>query len=83
MDDRGNRIDYPGITYTPNTDITTTRLLFNSVISTKSANVYLNTPMARHEYMQISIKMIPQEMIDEYNITHLIENVFILAEIRK
>ena len=50
----GNRIDYTGIIYTPNTDITTAKLLSNSVISTKNVkfmgidlkNFYLNTPMA-------------------------------------
>ena len=39
--------------------------------------------MTRYEYMKITITMIPQEMIREYNINHLIDSIFIIAKIRK
>jgi hypothetical protein len=48
----GNLIDYPWEVATPTSDLTTAKLLFNSVISTPGAvfvvmgikNFYLNTP---------------------------------------
>ena len=43
---------------------------------------YLNTPMVRYEYMQIPITILPQEIIKEYDIDHLIDNRFILPEIK-
>eukprot|EP00804_Cyclotella_cryptica_P012506 CCRYP_017700-RA/>CCRYP_017700-RA protein AED:0.42 eAED:0.36 QI:0/0/0/1/0.66/0.25/4/0/397 len=51
----GTYIDYPGNTAVPTSDLTTAKLLFNSVISTDGAtfhggdlkNFYLNTPMDR------------------------------------
>jgi hypothetical protein len=50
----GNLIDYPGNVSTPTADMTTAKILFNSVISTPDArfmctdvkDFYLNTPMA-------------------------------------
>ena len=67
MESRGNKIDYFGIKYTPNVDITTAKLLLNSVISTKNSKVmgidlksfYINMPIARYEYMKNMITMMP------------------------
>ncbi len=55
----GDRVHYPGDTGTPTADILTVKLLLNSIISTPNAkfmtmdikDFYLNTPMARYEYM--------------------------------
>jgi hypothetical protein len=55
---RGNLIQYPNDVSTPTADLTTAKLLFNSVISTPNAKFlaadikyfYLNTEMARYEY---------------------------------
>ena len=44
---------------------------------------YLNTPLARYEYMWVPESMLPQEIIDEYNLRPLIQNGRILAEIQK
>ena len=87
----GNRINYAGVTYTPNTDITTTKLLFNSVISTKNAkftgidlkHFYLNTPMERYEYMHIPITMIPHNIMNKYKLNNIVHNDMLLGKIRK
>ncbi len=55
----GNRVHYPGDAGTPTTNLLTVKLLLNSIISTPNAkfmtmdikDFYLNTPMARYEYM--------------------------------
>lgn len=87
----GNRIDYPGNVSTPTSDLTTAKILFNSVISTKNAkftafdisNFYLNNPMDRYEYMRIPMSQIPQNIITQYNLQELEQNGFVLVEIRK
>ena len=51
----GNLVDYPGTVHTPIANLTTIKLLLNSVISTKKARFcnidlkyfYLNIPMSR------------------------------------
>ena len=58
----------------------------NSVISTKGArymcgdcsNFYLATPLERHQYMRIPIELIPQEIIDLYQLQKNQEWVCIL-----
>ena len=37
-----------------------------------ASNFYLMTPMERKEYMQFHIDMIPDEIMDEYNLHELI-----------
>ena len=61
---------------TPIVDLTTSKLHWNSVISTPGAkylvfddNVfYLNNPMSKHKYHNISISLIPRDAIDKYNL---------------
>ena len=87
----GNLIDYPGDVSTRTADLTTAKCLFNSTISTPGAkfmcadvkNFYLNTPMERYEYMRIHIKLIPPEIIEEYNLLELVHNDYVYIEIRK
>ena len=63
--------------------------MWNSVISTRGAryacididNMYLATPMNRHEYMRIPVKLIPKEFIDEYNFWPLVYNGFVYCQI--
>ena len=58
---RGNLIDYPGGVSTPIDDITTSKIVLNSVVSTPKTNYmciglkffYLGTPLTRHEYLRI------------------------------
>ena len=87
----GNLIDFPGDVSTPTADTTTAKLIINSTISTPGAkymcgdikNFYLGTPMARYEYMRLPIKIIPQEIIDEYSLIPLIHNGYVYLEIRR
>ena len=68
--------DYIGPTSTPTVDMPTVKCHLNSTISTHEAryatidisDFYLNTILARPEYMRISLKLIPQAIIDEYNL---------------
>ena len=72
----GNCINYPGDCGTPTADMLTVKLLLNSFISTKGAkfmsidikNFYLDTPMARYNYMRLKISDLPQDFIDEYKL---------------
>jgi hypothetical protein len=72
----GNLIDYPGELTTRTADLTTTKMLWNSVISTKDArylcldikNFYLGTPMDRFKYMKMPINIFPAETIKQYNL---------------
>lgn len=87
----GNLIDYPGDVSTKTADLTTAKILFNSVLSTPTAkfmgidlkNFYLNTPMARYEYMRLPIDIIPDEIIAQYNLLPLIHHGYVYIEIRK
>jgi hypothetical protein len=72
----GDRINYPGETASKNADLTTSKCLWSSNISTPNArymcadvkNFYLNTLLDRPEYMQLAILIIPQEIIDKYKL---------------
>jgi hypothetical protein len=87
----GNLIDYPGDVSTKTADLTTAKILCNSVLSTPNAkfmgvdlkNFYLNTLLDRYEYMRLSIDIIPDEIIDKYNLRPLVSNGYVYIEIRK
>lgn len=87
----GNQISFPGKVSTPTADLTTAKLLFNSVVSTPGAkfaafditNFYLNNPMERYEYMRIPIKDIPASIIKQYQLMDIVHNGHVLVEIRK
>jgi hypothetical protein len=86
-----NLITYPEELTTRTADLTTTKILWNSVISTPGArymcvnikNMYLVTPMDRKEYMKLPISLIPKEFQDVYNLHSKIHNGFIYMEIVK
>ncbi len=67
------------------------KLLFNLTILTPSAqfktmdisNFYLNTPLDKYKYMRLCLDIIPQEIIDAYNLTNLAHNGWVYIEIRK
>jgi hypothetical protein len=73
----GDRLYLPGPTATQTASLTTTKLLLNSTISTPNArfsafdikNLYYGTPMPRYEYMKLHISKIPNEIIQEYNLS--------------
>ena len=69
----GDRITCLYNVSTPTADLPTIKILWNFVLSTPGAkyftldisNFYLVTPMDRPEYMRISFKIIPQEIIEK------------------
>ena len=73
----GNLIDYSGKLSTRTSDITTSKLMWNSTISTHKArymcpdavNFDLATPLDRPEYMGIEAKLVPQAFIDTNNLS--------------
>ena len=87
----GNLTKYPGKLTTRTADLTTLKLLWNSVISTDDArfaaldvgNFYLETPLERYKYMQLPLKHFPQHTIDQYNLRENAKNGWVYVEIRK
>lgn len=87
----GNLIDYPGDKSTRTADITTSKLVWNSTLSTDKAkymvgdvkHFYLNTPMDQPEYMRIAIELIPDEIIEHYNLLPLVYKGYVYIEINK
>jgi hypothetical protein len=89
---RGDRVHYPGDTSTPTADLLTVKLLINSIISTAGAkfmtmdikDFYLNTPMARYEYMRLRIVDIPDDVIKHYNLRNkATPDGYVYCEIQK
>ena len=78
----GNRLDFPGDTTTNCASLTTTKCISNSTNSTLGArfitldinNFYNNTPTGRYEYMKISLAILPEEIIAQYNLLQLASN---------
>ena len=87
----GDQIDYPFDVSTKTADLTTAKLLFNSVISTPDGrfmsidlkDFYLGTPMDRYEYMRVPIWMLPAAIIEQYKLEPLFNNGFVYVEIRR
>ena len=85
----GNRIAYPGDTGTKTGSLESVKLILNDTLSTPNAkfacfdisNFYLGTPLDRPEYVRIKLSDIPQEFIDEYNLTEYEHNNWIYFEI--
>jgi hypothetical protein len=87
----GNLIEYPSDCSTKTAGLTTTKILFNSTIATPNAkfmcldvkHFYLNTPMACYEYMHLPLAIIPEEIIQAYDLRALAYNSWVNIEIRK
>jgi hypothetical protein len=87
----GDQVDYPGAVSTKTADLSTCKILFNSVLSTPDAKLmtadlrdfYLETPMERYEYVRIAIDIFPQSIINGYDLLPLVHKGFVYAEIRK
>jgi hypothetical protein len=87
----GDKVDYPFDVSTKTADLTTAKLLFNSVLSTPNArfmtadikDFYLGTPMKRFEYMRIPVAMLPSAIMHQYNLTPLVHNGHVYVEIRR
>jgi hypothetical protein len=87
----GNRLDYSGDFATSMADITTVKILINSTLSTKDAdmmmmdikNYYLGTPLPRFEYMKMHLSRFPEDIIQKYNLNTLAVEGWVYIEIRK
>ena len=88
----GDRVHYPFDAGTPTADLLTVKLLINSVISTHGArfftmdikNFYLNTPMARYEYMRLKLADMPADVIEHYKLLDVATpDGYVYCEIRK
>ena len=82
---------YPGKLTTRTADLTTSKLLWNSIISRDDArfaaldvgNFYLETPLEKYEYMRLPLEHFLQHTIDQYNIRENAKNGWVYVEIRK
>ena len=87
----GDKVDYPGATSQRVADMTTAKLLINSTLSRKNArwmgadakDFYLNTRLDRFEYARISVKMIPKEIMDLYDLWDKVVDGYIYFRIEK
>ena len=87
----GNLIKYPGELTTRTADLTTSKVIWNSVLSTKDAkfmgidikNFYLGTPLERYEYMRLPLSIFPQHVIDQYRLNENAKGGFVYVEIRR
>ena len=87
----GDRINYPHDVSTKTADITTAKILFNSTVSTPGAkfccfdikDFYLNNDMPRDEFMRIPVSVIPERIMQQYNLYPLVRNGFVYVRISK
>ena len=69
-------LDFSGKLTTPTATVTTAKYIFDSVISTKKEkcvtadvkNFYLNNTLLEPEYTKMQLRIIPQEIIDQYQL---------------
>jgi hypothetical protein len=87
----GDRLDYSGEVATSTADITTFKILINSTLSTEHAemmmmdikNFYLVTSLPRYEYLRLPLAIIPDEVIEKYNLKSIAVDGWVYLEIRK
>ena len=86
----GDLIQYAGELTTRTTDLTTAKIVWDSVLSTPGANymcfdisnMYLHTPLAPedYEYMRIPLKLLPEHTIQQYGLQEKAKNGFVYFE---
>ena len=87
----GNLINYPGELTTRTADLTTSKLMWNSVLSTDNAkymcldikNFYLTANLDRYEYMKIPMSIFPAWTKEQYNLDKHAKNGFVYIEMRR
>ena len=87
----GNLIQYPGELTTRTADLTTSKILWNSVLSTPGAkfmgidikSFYLTAPLDRYEYMKMPLAVFPQHVRDQYDLETHAKNGYVFLEIRR
>ena len=87
----GNLIDYPYELTTHTADMVSSKIMWNSVISTPGAkfggadikNLYLEMPLNQYEYMQMPLKLFPEDIIQHYYLQEKALNGYVYVEIRR
>ncbi len=72
----GNLINYPGKLTTQTADITTSKLHWNSMLSTQKAKYmcldlkffYLSVPLDQYKYMHILLELFPPWIVAQYDL---------------
>ena len=78
----GNLLEFTGNLSAPTSSVTTSKCVFNSVVSTPGdrcllaeiKNLYLNKILPDPDFMQTPLKIIPQEIIDTYELKALVDD---------
>ena len=87
-----NQLELQGDTSAEIVGLETAKMVFNIVVSTleekfmtiDTSNMYLSTSLQEYQYMKVNINMIPQEVIDHYNLQNKVtEDGWVYCEIRK
>ena len=89
----GNLINYPGELTTRSADLITSKILWNSVLSTERARYmwlditifYLCAPLKRYEYMQIKLSNFPDhiDIVQQYDLARKAKNGSVYIKIRQ
>ena len=87
----GDQVDYPGQVSSGAADMTTIKILYNSVVSDNDAkfmtldvrDFYLGTALPRMEYMRISEEQLDDELAAELGVLHLKHNGYYYTEVSK
>ena len=87
----GDKIVYHGEVSTPTAEMITTKMLLNSVISTRGArfmtvdirDFYLSSIMPEPEFMWVPVSLIPAEVMKAYNLHDKVLNGKVLVKINK
>jgi len=87
----GNLINYSGELTTRTADLITSKLMWNSVLSTKGTkymcldikNFYLTAPLDRYEYMKMPLSLFPSWIKEQYNLDKHTKNGFVYLEMHR
>jgi hypothetical protein len=87
----GNLIEYPYELTTRTANMVSTKIMWNSVISTPGAkfggadikNMYLETPLDRYEYMKMPMRLLPDNIIEHYGLRNKALHGYVYMEIRR
>ena len=87
----GNLINYPGKLTTQTADLITSKILWNSVLSTENGKYmcidikcfYLCTPLDRYEYMKLPLSVFPEHIKRQYNLEKKAKNGYVYVKIRR
>ena len=90
---RGDRLPYEADAGSPASNLVETKVLLNSTISDANhgakimscdlKDFFLASPMAKLEYMKVSIKYFPTDIIAQYKLDGLVKNGYVYVEIMK